>query len=132
LCLVKHSWGRFSSAGFLHVFEKDYANQKEMSGLNIARRLKPLFDRVLVQRVEAVKKIGSVYIPDSAMEKINEGVVIAVGPGARNQAGETIKMTVKEGDKVLLPEYGGDKIELDKQEYTIFREAELLGVLADK
>jgi chaperonin GroES len=102
------------------------------SGLNLAKRLKPLFDRVLVQRVEAVKKIGSVYIPDSAMEKINEGVVIAVGPGARNQAGETIKMTVKEGDKVLLPEYGGDKIEMDKQEFTIFREAELLGVLADK
>lgn len=92
-------------------------------------RLKPLFDRVLVQRVDAVKKIGSVYIPDSAMTKISEGIVVACGPGGRNQAGETIKLTVKEGDKVLLPEYGGDKIELDKQEYTIFREGELLGVL---
>lgn len=94
-------------------------------------RLKPLFDRVLVQRVDAVKKIGSVYIPDSAMTKISEGIVVAVGPGGRNQAGETLKLTVKEGDKVLLPEYGGDKIELDKQEYTIFREGELLGVLSD-
>jgi len=96
-----------------------------------AARLKPLFDRVLVQRVDAVKKIGSVYIPETAMTKISEGVVVACGPGGRNQAGETVKLTVKEGDKVLLPDYGGDKIELDKTEYTIYREAELLGILSD-
>lgn len=103
-----------------------------MAASAAVRRLKPLFDRVLVQRIEAVKKIGSVFIPDSAMEKISEGVVVAVGPGLRNQQGEILSMSVKEGDKVLLPEYGGDKIELDKIEYTIFREAEILGVLADK
>eukprot|EP00284_Hemiselmis_tepida_P019249 CAMPEP_0174924736 /NCGR_PEP_ID=MMETSP1355-20121228/7443_1 /TAXON_ID=464990 /ORGANISM="Hemiselmis tepida, Strain CCMP443" /LENGTH=102 /DNA_ID=CAMNT_0016170569 /DNA_START=27 /DNA_END=335 /DNA_ORIENTATION=+ len=96
-----------------------------------AARLKPLFDRVLVQRVDAIKKIGSVYIPDSAMAKISEGHVVATGPGARNQAGETLPLTVKPGDKVLLPEYGGDKIELDKVEYIMYREAELLGVLSE-
>jgi chaperonin GroES len=94
-----------------------------------ARRLKPLFDRVLVQKAEQVAKIGSVYIPDSAMSKMSEGTVIATGPGPRNQAGETIAMTVKEGDKVLLPEYGGEKVEIDKVEYTLFRENELLGVI---
>jgi chaperonin GroES len=95
-----------------------------------ARRLKPLFDRVLVQRSEAMLKIGSVYVPETAQSKLAEGLVIATGPGARNQAGETVKMTVKEGDKVLLPEFGGEKIKLDDQEFFLFRETELLGVLS--
>eukprot|EP00961_Rhodomonas_salina_P178582 2408852-Rhodomonas_salina.3 len=97
-----------------------------------ARRLKPLFDRVLVQRAELVQKIGSVYIPESAQNKLTEGTVVATGPGGRNQMGETVKMTLKEGDKVLLPEYGGDKIEIDATEYTLYREAEILGVLDPK
>ena len=94
-----------------------------------ARRLKPLFDRVLVQKAELIAKIGSVYIPESSMSKMSEGMVIATGPGPRNQSGDTVKMTVKEGDTVLLPEYGGDKVEIDKKEYTLCRESELLGVL---
>ena len=92
--------------------------------------LKPLFDRVLVQRAEVVAKIGSIYVPETAQSKMAEGLVIATGPGARNQAGETVKMSVKEGDKVLLPEYGGEKVEIEKQEYFLFRETELLGVLS--
>lgn len=95
-----------------------------------ATSLKPLFDRVLVQRAEIVAKIGSVYVPETAQSKMSEGLVIATGPGARNQAGETVKMSVQEGDKVLLPEYGGEKVEIDKQEYFLFRETELLGVLS--
>jgi chaperonin GroES len=98
--------------------------------MSAAKRLKPLFDRVLVQRAEVIAKIGSVYVPETAQNKVNEALVIATGPGARNQAGETVKMSVKEGDKVLLPEYGGEKIEIDKQEFYLFRETELLGVMS--
>jgi chaperonin GroES len=83
-----------------------------------------------VQRSEAMLTIGSVYVPETAQSKLAEGLVIATGPGARNQAGETVKMTVKEGDKVLLPEFGGEKIKLDDQEFFLFRETELLGVLS--
>mmetsp|Transcript_9662 Transcript_9662/g.20649 ORF Transcript_9662/g.20649 Transcript_9662/m.20649 type:complete len:100 (-) Transcript_9662:113-412(-) len=97
-----------------------------------ARILKPLFDRVLVQRVQATNKIGNVYIPESAVSKMSEGVVIAVGPGGRTQTGETVPTSVKVGDKVLLPEYGGDKLELDKIEYHLFREQEILGILDTK
>ena len=70
--------------------------------MSAVKRLKPLFDRVLVQRAEVIAKIGSVYVPETAQSKMSEGTVIATGPGARNQAGETVKMSVKEGDKVLL------------------------------
>jgi len=94
------------------------------------RRLKPLFDRVLVQRSEVIAKIGSIYVPETAQSKMSEGVVVAIGPGARTQTGETVAMTVKEGDKVLLPEYGGEKLEINKEEYFLFRETELLGVLS--
>ena len=58
--------------------------------------------------------------------------MIAVGPGGRTQSGETVATTVKVGDKVLLPEFGGDKVELDKIEYTLFREQEILGILDTK
>jgi chaperonin GroES len=63
---------------------------------------------------------------------MSEGVVIAVGPGGRTQTGETVPTSVKVGDKVLLPEYGGDKLELDKIEYHLFREQEILGILETK
>ena len=58
--------------------------------------------------------------------------MIAVGPGGRTQSGETLPITVKVGDKVLLPEFGGDKVELEKTEYTLFREQEILGILESK
>mmetsp|Transcript_18758 Transcript_18758/g.29276 ORF Transcript_18758/g.29276 Transcript_18758/m.29276 type:complete len:101 (-) Transcript_18758:50-352(-) len=97
-----------------------------------ARALKPLFDRVLVQRAEAVAKIGSVYLPDSSAAKLSEGTVVATGPGGRTSTGDTVAMTLKEGDKVLLPEYGGDKVKIDEIEYLLYRETEILGVLAEK
>merc|ERR1712182_81075 len=94
------------------------------------KRLVPLMDRVLVSRVEPLKKsVGGVILPDSAVSKINEGTVVAVGPGARATDGSVIPMGVKEGDKVLLPEYGGTKVTVDDKEFTLFRDSELLGIL---
>ena len=74
---------------------------------------KPLHDRVLVKRVESDEKTkGGLIIPDSAKEKPAEGLVVACGEGARKDSGELIPMAVKEGDSVLLPEYGGTKVTL--------------------
>ncbi|GAX75589.1 hypothetical protein CEUSTIGMA_g3033.t1 [Chlamydomonas eustigma] len=97
-----------------------------------ARRLIPLLDRVLIERVvAAVKTPGGVLLPESALPKVNEGVVLAVGPGRRNQAGDLIPVGVKEGDKVLLPEYGGSLIKLDQKEIFLYRDEEILGILKD-
>ena len=88
----------------------------------------PLFDRVLVQRAEAVTKTkGGIVIPEKAQSKVLHGTVVAVGPGSRNQNGEFIPLAVKVGDKVLLPEYGGTKVELEEnKEFHLFRESDIL------
>ena len=66
-------------------------------------------------------------IPEKAQGKVQSATVVAVGPGARNDKGEIVPPSVKEGDKVLLPEYGGTKIEIEEKEYYIFRDTDLLG-----
>ena len=68
-------------------------------------------------------------IPEKAQAKTNEGVVIAVGPGARTEAGDTVPMCVAVGDKVLLPEFGGNKIEVDCEEFQMFRETDIVAKL---
>jgi len=94
----------------------------------IAKKLIPLLDRVLILRAEAVTKTaGGIVIPEKAQSKVLKGTVIAVGPGGRNQAGQTIPIGVKVGDQVLLPEFGGTKVELeDQKEYHLFRETDIL------
>ncbi|XP_053202299.1 10 kDa heat shock protein, mitochondrial-like [Panonychus citri] len=97
-----------------------------MAGLG--KRLIPLFDRVLIERfVPEVKTKGGIMIPEAAAGKVNSGTVVAVGPGARTDDGKVVPTAVKEGDKVLLPEYGGHKIEFNSKEYFLFRENEILG-----
>ena len=82
----------------------------------------PLFDRIVVQRAEAVTKTkGGILIPEKAQGKVLEGTVVAAGAGARNTKGDVIPMSVQVGDKILLPEYGGTKIEIENVEYAIFR-----------
>lgn len=66
-------------------------------------------------------------IPERAQSKVNSGTVVAVGEGGRNESGQTIPLTVKAGDKVLLPEYGGTKIEIETKEYYLFRDTDILG-----
>jgi len=92
--------------------------------------VKPLGDRVLVQPVEQeeVKK-GGIIIPDTAKEKPQEGKVIAVGPGKRDDSGKLIPMDVKKGDRVLYSKSGGTEIKIDGKDYLIMREDDILGVL---
>jgi chaperonin GroES len=90
-------------------------------------KLIPLADRVLIRRVmPTVKTAGGIIIPESAVSKNNEGLVVAVGPGATTKTGEVIPVTVKVGDKVLLPEYGGLPVKVDGEEIFLFRNDEIL------
>ena len=92
--------------------------------------VKPLGDRVLVQPIEQeeVKK-GGIIIPDTAKEKPQEGKVVAVGPGKRDDNGKLIPMDVKKGDRVLYSKYGGTEIKIDGKDHLIMREDDILGVL---
>lgn len=96
------------------------------------RRLVPLLDRVLVEKVQAATRTaGGVLLPETAVSKVNEGLVVAVGPGRRNKDGDLLPVGVKEGDKVLLPEYGGSQVKLGDKELYLYRDEELLGILKD-
>ncbi len=91
---------------------------------------KPLGDRVLVQRVEANEEVrGGIVIPDTAKEKPQEAVVIAVGEGKVLDSGQKVAMSVKAGDKVLFGKYSGSEIKLNDEEYLIMSEGEILGIL---
>jgi chaperonin GroES len=92
--------------------------------------IRPLHDRIVVKRIDNdVNKIGGLYIPDSAKEKPQEGEVIAVGNGKRNDKGEIVALDLKAGDRILFGKYSGSDIKIDGQEYMIMREDEVLGVL---
>lgn len=94
--------------------------------------IRPLYDRVLIKRVEAEQKTASgLIIPDSAKEKPQEGLIIAAGPGKRNSDGEFVALDVSEGDRVLFGKYSGSEIKLDGTNHLILREDEILGVLTD-
>jgi chaperonin GroES len=92
--------------------------------------VKPLGDRVLVQAIEQdeVKK-GGIIIPDTAKEKPQEGKIVAVGAGKRDDSGKLIPMDVKKGDRVLFSKYGGTEIKVDGKDYLIMREDDILGIL---
>jgi chaperonin GroES len=97
-----------------------------MASVNV----RPLGDRVLVKPLEEseVKK-GGIIIPDTAKEKPQEGEVIALGTGKRDDDGKVIDFTVKKGDKVLISTYGGTEIKLDGTGYLIMREDDILGII---
>jgi chaperonin GroES len=93
-------------------------------------KVKPLHDRILVKRIEETETTqGGIIIPDTAKEKPQEGKVIAVGAGKRDDKGERIPMEIKKGDRVLFGKYGGTEIKLDGVEHVILREDEVLGIL---
>jgi len=92
--------------------------------------IRPLYDRIVVKRVEEKEtKVGGLFIPDSAKEKPQEGEVVAVGQGKRNEDGKLIPLDVKAGDRILFGKYSGSDIKIDGNEYLIMREDEVLGVL---
>lgn len=92
---------------------------------------RPLGDRVLVKRVEEEQKTkGGIIIPDTAKEKPQEGEVIAVGPGARDEAGKVQPLDLKKGDRILFGKWSGTEVKLNGEELLIMKESDVMGILA--
>ena len=91
---------------------------------------RPLHDRVVVRRLDSEEKTkGGIIIPDTAKEKPSEGVVVAVGPGARDDSGKIIAPDVKEGDRILFGKWSGTEVKLDGEELLIMKESDIMGVI---
>jgi chaperonin GroES len=96
----------------------------------MAVNVRPLADRVIVKPIEASEsKKGGIIIPDTAKEKPQEGQVVALGTGKRDDDGKLIPFTVKKGDKVLISKYGGTEIKIDGDMFLIMREDDILGII---
>jgi len=93
-------------------------------------QFRPLHDRVVVRRIESEDRTkGGIIIPDTAKEKPQEGEVIAVGPGARDEAGKLIPIDVKVGDRILFGKWSGTEVKLDGEELLIMKESDIMGVV---
>jgi chaperonin GroES len=95
-------------------------------------KFRPLHDRVVVERITAEEKTaGGIIIPDTVKEKPQQGKVIAVGPGARDESGKLVPVDVKAGDRVLFGKWSGTEVKIDGTEYLIMKESDIMGVLTD-
>ena len=96
-------------------------------------KFRPLHDRVLIKVLESEEKTsGGIIIPDTAQEKPQEGEVVAVGPGATNEAGKLAPMDVKVGDVVLFGKWSGTEVKIDGKEYSIMKESDIMGISKSK
>ncbi|MEQ9689991.1 co-chaperone GroES [Bauldia litoralis] len=96
-------------------------------------KFRPLHDRVVVRRIEAeAKSAGGIIIPDTAKEKPQEGEVVAVGPGARDEAGKLVPLDLKAGDRILFGKWSGTEVKVDGEELLIMKESDVMGVLETK
>jgi len=95
-------------------------------------KFRPLHDRVVVKRIEAEEKsAGGIIIPDTAKEKPQQGEIIAVGPGGRDEAGKLIPIDVQVGNRVLFGKWSGTEVKIDGDEYLIMKESDIMGVLVE-
>ncbi|MFA6140879.1 MAG: co-chaperone GroES [Hyphomicrobium sp.] len=93
-------------------------------------KFRPLHDRVVVKRLDSeTKTSGGIIIPDTAAEKPQQGEVVAVGPGTRDESGKLIAIDLKKGDKVLFGKWSGTEVKIDGQELLIMKESDIMGVL---
>jgi chaperonin GroES len=96
-------------------------------------KFRPLHDRVVVKRVEEdTKTAGGIIIPDTAKEKPQQGEVVAVGPGARDEQGKIVALEVKPGDRVLFGKWSGTEVKIDGEDLLIMKESDILGILEGK
>ena len=94
-------------------------------------KFRPLHDRVVVKRLDAEEKSkGGIIIPDTAQEKPQQGEIVAVGPGGRDENGKLIAMDLKAGDRVLFGKWSGTEVKLDGEELLIMKESDIMGVIA--
>ena len=93
-------------------------------------KFRPLHDRIVIRRIEGEDKTkGGIIIPDTVKEKPQEGEVIAVGPGARDESGKLVPLELKAGDRVLFGKWSGTEVKIDGEDLLIMREEEVLGIL---
>ncbi|HEV7324425.1 MAG TPA: co-chaperone GroES [Bosea sp. (in: a-proteobacteria)] len=93
-------------------------------------KFRPLHDRVVVKRIDAEEKTkGGIIIPDTAREKPQEGEVVAIGPGARDETGKLVPLDVKVGDRVLFGKWSGTEVKIDGQDLLIMKESDIMGVV---
>ncbi|MBZ0140952.1 MAG: co-chaperone GroES [Pseudorhodoplanes sp.] len=93
-------------------------------------KFRPLHDRVVVRRIDANEKTkGGIIIPDTAKEKPQEGEVVAVGPGARDEAGKLVPLDVKAGNRVLFGKWSGTDVKIDGEELLIMKESDIMGII---
>ena len=93
-------------------------------------KFRPLHDRVVIRRFEGEEKTkGGILIPDTVKEKPQEGEVIAVGPGARDESGKLIPLELKKGDKVLFGKWSGSEVKIDGEELLIMKESDIMGIV---
>jgi chaperonin GroES len=96
-------------------------------------KFRPLHDRVVIRRVEQdAKTAGGIIIPDTAKEKPQEGEVVAVGPGARDEQGKLQPLDVKSGDRVLFGKWSGTEVKIDGEELMIMKESDIMGIIEGK
>jgi chaperonin GroES len=93
-------------------------------------KFRPLHDRVVVRRIQSEERTaGGIIIPDTAKEKPQEGEVIAVGPGARDESGKQVPLDVKAGDRILFGKWSGTEVKIDGEEYLIMKESDVMGII---
>ena len=93
-------------------------------------KFRPLHDRVVVKRLEGEEKTkGGIIIPDSAKEKPQEGKIVAVGPGARDESGKLVPLDVKAGDRILFGKWSGTEVKVDGEDLLIMKESDVLGIV---
>ena len=93
-------------------------------------KFRPLHDRVVIRRIEGAEKTkGGIIIPDTAKEKPQEGEVIAVGPGARDESGKVVALELKAGDRVLFGKWSGTEVRIDGEDLLIMKESDIMGVI---
>lgn len=92
-------------------------------------KIKPLHDHILVERIEEEVKKGGIIIPDTAKEKPQQGKVIAIGSGRKDEKGNRIPLEVKKGDTILFGKYAGTEMKIEEKEYLIIREDDVLGIV---
>lgn len=112
-----------NSIGLLRLSSSLSAVQRRL----VSTKLEPLFDRVLVKKVEAETQTkGGIMLPEN-QTKTHTGTVVAVGTGARSRDGDFYKPVLKSGDKVMLPEYGGNKVDIEGETHYVYRESDIIG-----
>ena len=96
-------------------------------------KFRPLHDRVVVRRIESeAKTAGGIIIPDTAKEKPQEGEIVGVGPGARDESGKLVPLDVKVGDRILFGKWSGTEVKIDGEELLIMKESDVMGIIEGK